>query len=105
MALPLIASATAATATAAYLSARLSLPNDLLFYKITGSTLLNILRAHRAGRTNLYYLLEERALAPATAATPFLLFEAVPSPTPRRTPACSARASTYARATTSSLAR
>lgn len=75
MALPLLASATAATATAAYLSARLSLPDDLLFYKITGSTLINMIRAHRAGRTNLYYLLEERALSPATATSPFLLFE------------------------------
>lgn len=75
MALPLLASATAATATAAYLSARLSLPDDLLFYKITGSTLINMIRAHRAGRTNLYYLLEERALSPATATSPFLIFE------------------------------
>ena len=75
MALPLLARATAAAAASAYLSARLSLPDDLLFYKISGSTLLNMLRAHRAGRTNLYYLLEERALSPATASDPFLIFE------------------------------
>ncbi|KAK4446733.1 fatty acid transporter protein [Podospora aff. communis PSN243] len=72
---PLALTAAAAAATSAYLRARLSLDHDLLFLRITTTTALNLLRAVRTNRLNIFYVLESRALDPATASKPFLWFE------------------------------
>ncbi|KAK1777061.1 hypothetical protein QBC45DRAFT_199435 [Copromyces sp. CBS 386.78] len=71
-----IAGAAAATAaTAAYLSASLSLEHDLLWLQIAGGTAFNAINSVRTGRVNVFYRLEAHALAPSTANKPFLWFE------------------------------
>lgn len=64
-----------AVAGSAYLNARFSLEHDLLFFRIAGSTLVNLIRAVRAGRLNVFYVLEKQALDKRTAGRPFILFE------------------------------
>ncbi|EAQ85597.1 hypothetical protein CHGG_06850 [Chaetomium globosum CBS 148.51] len=64
-----------ALAGAAYLNARFSLAHDLLFFRIFGATLFRLFRAGRAGRLNVFYVLEAQALDKTTGAKPFLLFE------------------------------
>ncbi|KAK4185603.1 hypothetical protein QBC35DRAFT_465456 [Podospora australis] len=76
MPVPLAAAAAAgAVATSMYLSARFSLAHDLLFAKIAGSSVLNIVKAVRSGKINTFYVLESHALSQKTAHKPFLLFE------------------------------
>ncbi|KAK3995685.1 hypothetical protein QBC44DRAFT_348233 [Cladorrhinum sp. PSN332] len=58
----------------AYLSARLSLAHDVIFAKIAGTSVLNIILAVRAGKLN-FYVLERHAQAKSTANKPFILFE------------------------------
>lgn len=70
-----LSAAAAAAAGSAYLNARWSLEHDLLFFRIAGSALFNVLRALRADRLNAFYVLEKHALDRATADRPFLLFE------------------------------
>ncbi|KAK0618863.1 hypothetical protein B0T14DRAFT_565769 [Immersiella caudata] len=67
--------AAVATATTAYLRARFSLDHDLLFLRITTTTALNLIRAVRSNRVNIFYTLESHALNPSTASRPFLWFE------------------------------
>ncbi|KXX75946.1 Fatty acid transporter protein [Madurella mycetomatis] len=64
-----------AVAGSAYLNARFSLEHDLLFFRIAGSTLLNLIRAVRADRLNVFYVLEKQVLDKHTARRPFILFE------------------------------
>ncbi|KAK3296611.1 uncharacterized protein B0H64DRAFT_105649 [Chaetomium fimeti] len=73
---PAAAAAAGALAGAAYLNARFSLAHDLLFFRIFGSALFGLFRAGRAGRLNVFYVLEAQARGDkATAAKPFVLFE------------------------------
>ncbi|KAK3369812.1 hypothetical protein B0H63DRAFT_485581, partial [Podospora didyma] len=72
----LVLSVAAGTAAAsAYLNARLSLEHDALFFGIVGSTVFNVVRAVRADKINVFYVLEKKALDMATANTVFLWFE------------------------------
>ncbi|GAB1315279.1 long-chain fatty acid transporter fat1 [Madurella fahalii] len=64
-----------AVAGSAYLNARFSLEHDLLFFRIAGSTLFNLIRAVRAGKVNVFYVLEKQALDRNVAGRPFILFE------------------------------
>ncbi|KAK0721104.1 hypothetical protein B0H67DRAFT_578144 [Lasiosphaeris hirsuta] len=70
-----LTAAAASVAGAAYLNARLSLEHDVVFARIFGRAVIKLIRASRAGRVNLFYVLEEHAQSPATAQRPFLLFE------------------------------
>ncbi|KAK3326924.1 hypothetical protein B0T19DRAFT_148862 [Cercophora scortea] len=73
--LPLPVALPLAAASAAYLSARLSLAQDLLFLRITTSALINVVRAVRADKISFFYVLEAHARHPSTASSTFLLFE------------------------------
>ncbi|KAK4151127.1 fatty acid transporter protein [Chaetomidium leptoderma] len=72
---PVPLAAAGALAGAAYLNARFSLAHDLLFFRITGSTLFHVFRAGRADRINFFYQLEKQALDKSTAEKAFILFE------------------------------
>ncbi|KAJ4302482.1 long-chain fatty acid transporter fat1 [Collariella sp. IMI 366227] len=72
---PIPLAAAGAVAGAAYLNARFSLAHDLLFFRIAGASLLNILRAVRSDKINVFYVLENQALGKSTAGRPFILFE------------------------------
>ncbi|AEO63699.1 uncharacterized protein THITE_2141752 [Thermothielavioides terrestris NRRL 8126] len=72
---PSVLAAAGALAGAAYLNARLSLADDLVFFGVTGSVLRQVSRAIRADKLNFFYLLEERALNKTTAGRPFIVFE------------------------------
>lgn len=72
---PIPLAAAGAVAGAAYLNARFSLAHDLLFFRIAGASLLNILRAVRSDKINVFYVLEKQALDKSTAGRPFILFE------------------------------
>jgi Acyl-CoA synthetases (AMP-forming)/AMP-acid ligases II len=72
---PLALSLAGAAAGTAYFHARLSLDHDLLFFRIVGSTALNLIRAVRADQLNLFYLLEKQAKTKSLANKPFILFE------------------------------
>ncbi|VBB76519.1 Putative fatty acid transporter protein [Podospora comata] len=62
-------------AGSAYLNARLSLSHDLLFARIAGSSVINIIKAVRSGKINFFYVLEKQALDTSSANRPFMLFE------------------------------
>ncbi|KAL2136993.1 hypothetical protein VTI74DRAFT_11175 [Chaetomium olivicolor] len=73
--IPVPLAAAGAIAGSAYLNARFSLAHDLLFFRITGSSLLNIARAVRSDKINAFYVLEKHALDKKTAGRPLILFE------------------------------
>jgi acyl-CoA synthetase (AMP-forming)/AMP-acid ligase II len=72
---PVPLAAAGVVAGAAYLNARFSLEHDCLFFRILGSTSLNLFRAARADRINIFYVLEKQALDKTTARRPFILFQ------------------------------
>ncbi|KAK4139995.1 fatty acid transporter protein [Dichotomopilus funicola] len=67
--------AAGALAGTAYLNARFSLAHDWLFFRIIGSTLLDLAWAKRVDRINLFYVLEKHARNDLLAGKPFVLFE------------------------------
>ncbi|KAM7216394.1 fatty acid transporter protein [Rhypophila decipiens] len=69
------AAAAALIPSLAYLRARLSLPEDGLFFSILGRSILHLVRSVRANKTNLFYMLEDHARNPKFANRTFLLFE------------------------------
>lgn len=74
--LPLaLSTAAGALAGSAYLNARLSLDQDLLSFRILGSTVFNLVRAVRSDKLNIFYILEKHALDKTTANRPFIVFE------------------------------
>ncbi|KAK0629436.1 hypothetical protein B0T17DRAFT_185852 [Bombardia bombarda] len=73
--LPVALSVAAGVAGSAYLNARFSLEHDLLFLRITGSSIVNLRRAEKAGKLNAFYVLEKHALDRNMAGRPFILFE------------------------------
>jgi acyl-CoA synthetase (AMP-forming)/AMP-acid ligase II len=73
--IPLPVATAGAVAGAAYLSARFSLPHDVLFFRIYAGTLLTLARVRRADRINLFYTLENHARNKTTANRPLILFE------------------------------
>jgi acyl-CoA synthetase (AMP-forming)/AMP-acid ligase II len=70
-----IALLAAGLAGSAYLSARFSLEQDLLFLRISAAATFRLLRAERADQLNIFYILEQHAQHKTTASRPFLLFE------------------------------
>lgn len=72
---PVPLAAAGAVAGAAYLNARFSLAHDLLFFRISASTLFSLFRATRADKVNVFYVLEKQAHDKTTAKKPLILFE------------------------------
>jgi acyl-CoA synthetase (AMP-forming)/AMP-acid ligase II len=75
MPVPLSVAAPATAAALAYINAKASVWYDVLFMSCTTMTMSRILWRVFRDRLNLFYLLEDYARAPATAAKPMLLFE------------------------------
>lgn len=72
---PLPAAVAGALAGTAYLNARFSLAHDWLFFRIIGSTLLNLTWAKRVDNINLFYVLEKHARNNSLTGKPFVIFE------------------------------
>ncbi len=73
--LPVPLAAAGAVAGAAYLNARFSLGQDLLYFRISAAALLGLFRATRADKLNVFYVLEQHALNKTSADRAFILFE------------------------------
>lgn len=75
LAIPLPLALPAAAASLAYLSARLSLPNDISILTSLAKARIRQSRLEKRDRINVFYSLEDHALSPRTAHLPCLVYE------------------------------
>ena len=73
--IPLALTVAAGLAGSAYLNARFSLAEDKLFFGVLGGSIINMVRAVRANKTNIFYVLEKHAQNAKSANRTFILFE------------------------------